>query len=156
MIKLLSFALQIFLLKKSFSNTTSPTEFIERSTEKARGYFLFSVGCLIGVIFLLVAIVVAILSIGLQIENDGGIAFTGLMISASLFLAIGVFVFVVSTILLLLQKQKMLELQRAQEKEQFSGTGIAPLVEQILKQILSNISDKKKSQPKEEPASATN
>lgn len=151
MMKLISFALQMLLLKKSFSKTASPLDYIERTGEKARGYFLFSIGCLIGMIFLLIALVVAVIAVGLQIEQNGTISFTGLMISATIFLALSVFIFIVSSILLVIQKQKMLERIRAKEREQASmGSHISPLVEEILKQILVNLADKSKKSSSQE------
>lgn len=149
MTKLISFILQVILLKKSFTKTASPLDYLERTGEKARGYFLFSVGCLIGMIFLLIAIVVAIIGVGLQIEQHGSVSFSGLMISATIFLAIAVFIFIVSSILLVVQKQKMLERIRAKEREQSSmSSQLTPLVEEILKQILVNLSQPKKSAQK--------
>lgn len=150
MAKLISFILQIVLLKRSFSKTTSPLDYVERASEKARGYFLFSIGSIIGLIFLLISIVVAIISIGLQIEQHGVINFSGLMISASIFFAISLFSFFVSSILLVIQKQKMLEKQREREREQASQSQVMPLVEEILKQLLNNLSQGKTKQTKEE------
>jgi len=147
MVKFISFILQMVLLKKSFSKTASPLDYIERAGEKARGYFLFSLGCMIGLFFLLIAMVVAIIAVGLQIEQHGTLSFSGLMISASLFLAISFFIFIVSSILLVIQKQKMLELIRAKEKEQSASSHLMPLVEEILKQILQNL-----NQPKKQPS----
>lgn len=150
MVKFISVILQIILLKKSFSKTASPLDYIENKVEKARGYFLFSIGCTIGLLFLLIAMVVAIIAIGLQIEQHGTLSFSGLMISASLFLAIAVFVLIVSSILLVIQKQKMLERIRVKEKEQSSGSHFMPLVEEILKQILLNLNQPKKQASKDD------
>lgn len=150
MVKFIPFILQILLLKKSFSKTTSPLDYIERTGEKARGYFLFSIGCSIGLFFLLIAIVVAIIAVGLQIEQHGTLSFNGLMISSSIFLAISVFVFIISSILLVIQKQKMLERIRTKEREQASQSQFMPLLEEILKQILLNLSQSKKQPPKNE------
>lgn len=149
MVKLISFILQLVLLKKSFSKTSTSFEYIERAGEKARGYFLFSVGCLIGVLFLLIAMVVAIIAVGLQIEQTGGISFSGLMISATLFLGVSIFTFIISSILLIVQKQKMLERLRAKEREQASHSQFMPLIEEILKQVLMNLNQSKKHPPQE-------
>lgn len=150
MVKVISFILQLVLLKKSFSKTTSPLDYLERTSEKARGYFLFSIGCLIGLFFLLIAVVVAIIAVGLQIEQHGTLSFSGLMISACLFLAISIFIFIVSSILLVVQKQKMLERLREKEKEQASQSQVLPLVEEILKHILMNLNQGKKSSTHDE------
>lgn len=150
MVKFISFVLQLILLKKSFSKTASPLDYIERTSEKARGYFLFSIGCLVGVFFLLVAAVVAILAVGLQIEQHGTLSFNGLMISASLFLALSIFIFIVSSILLVIQKQKMLERIREKEREQATHSQVMPLIEEILKHILSNLSQGKSTSSREE------
>lgn len=150
MVKLISFVLQLILLKKSFSKTASPLDYVERTAEKARGYFLFSIGCLIGLFFLLMAVVVAIIAVGLQIEQHGTLSFSGLMISASLFLAVSIFVFIISSILLVIQKQKMLERIREKEREQASHSQVMPLIEEILKHILSNLNQTKKSTSREE------
>ncbi len=150
MVKLITFILQLVLLKKSFVKTASPLDYIERTSEKARGYFLFSIGCLIGLLFLLIAVVVSIIAVGIQIEQHGSISFSGLMISASLFLAISVFVFLVSSVVLVIQKQKMLERIREKEKENASQSQVLPLVEEILKHILTNLNQGKKNSSREE------
>jgi hypothetical protein len=147
--KLISFILQMIVLKKSFAKTVNPMDYLEKTGEKARGYFLFSIGCLLGMIFLLIALVVAIIAVGLQIEQHGAISFNGLMISAAIFLALSVFVFIISSILLVIQKQKMLERIREKEREMASHSHITPLVEEILKQILVNLSQPKKNSDKE-------
>lgn len=150
MVKFISFVLQLILLKKSFSKSASPLDYIERTSEKARGYFLFSIGCLIGLFFLLIAVVVAIIAVGLQIEQHGTLSFNGLMISASLFLAVSIFVFIISAILLVIQKQKMLERIREKEREQATHSQVMPLIEEILKHILSNLSQGKSASSREE------
>jgi hypothetical protein len=154
MVKLISFVFQMILLKKSFSKTAAPFEHLERAAIKARGYFLFTIGCAISLVFLTLSLVVAIISVGLQIEKNGGISFSGLMISAAIFLAVSIFLFMISSILLVLQKQKMFDRLQSQVIEQATGSTITPLVEEILKQFLKNLTDKK-AQKKKEPAAAT-
>lgn len=149
MFKWIAFGLQILALKKTFSKSNSAIEFVERSVDSARSYFVFTIGCVVASTFLLIAVVVAIIGAGLQIEKSGFISFTGLMISAALFLAISIFFYVISTIALVIQRQKRLERQRDTERERASETGMAPLLEEILKQILTNL-----AKPKE-PASAS-
>ena len=148
MFKWLSFALQLVALKKTFTKSTTAIQFVERSVETARSYFLFTVGCVVASVFLLIAVVVAIIGAGLQIEQSGNISFTGLMISASLFLAISVFFYFISTVALVIQKQKRIERQRLAEQARASEPGVAPLVEEILKQILANLV--KPKEPKNE------
>ncbi len=145
MFKLISFALQIFALKKTFTNSNSAIEFFERSVQTARNYFLFTIGCIVASVFLLIALVVAIIGIGLQIEHSGAISFTGLMISAAIFFAISLFFYFISVIALVVQRQKQLERQRAAEHARTSETGVATLLEEILKQILKNLAKPKDS-----------
>lgn len=144
MFKWISFGLQLLALKKTFTKSTSAIEFVERSVESARSYFLFTVGCIVASLFLLISLVVAVIGAGLQIENSGGIHFTGLMISATLFLVISVFFYLISSVALIIQRQKRIERKRLIEQERSSGSGITPLIEEILKQILVNL-----AQPKE-------
>ena len=143
MFKLMSFALQLFALKKTFTKSNSAIEFVERSVQSARSYFLFTVGCIVASVFLLIALVVSIIGAGLQIEHNGAISFTGLMISAALFLAISVFFYFISMIALVVQRQRQLERQRAAEHARTSEAGVAPLLEEILKQILKNLAKPK-------------
>ena len=147
MFKWISFALQIFALKKTFTKSTSAIELVERRIEAARSYFLFTIGCIVASLFLLIALVVAVIGIGLQIENSGAISFTGLMISATIFLVISVFFYVISVVALIIQKQRRLERQRIIEEARASESGVSPLIEEILKQILTNLS--KPKEPKE-------
>ncbi len=145
MFKLLSFALQLLALKNTFTKSNSAIEFVERNVQTARSYFLFTVGCIVASVFLLISVIVAIIGAGLQIEHNGGISFTGLMISASLFLAISMFFYFISMIALSVQKQKQLERQRSAEQSRKSEPGVAPLLEEILKQILKNLAKPKDS-----------
>ncbi len=148
MFKLLSFGLQLFALKKTFTKSTSAIEFVERSAETARSYFLFTIGCVVASLFLLISLVVAVIGAGLQIEQSGTISFTGLMLSATLFLVISVFFYMISTVALIIQKQKRIERQRLAEKARASESGVTPLIEEILKQVLVNLA-KPKDQPRE-------
>ena len=141
----MSFALQLFALKKTFTKSNSAIEFVERSVQSARSYFLFTIGCIVASVFLLIALVVAIIGAGLQIEHSGAISFTGLMISAALFLAISVFFYFISMIALVLQRQKRIERQRLAEQARASEPGVAPLLEEILKQVLTNLAKPKDS-----------
>lgn len=141
----MSFVLQLIALKKTFSKSNSAIEFIERSVQTARSYFLFTAGCIVASVFLLIAVIVAIIGAGLQIEHNGGISFTGLMISAALFLAISIFFYFISTIALVVQRQKQIERQRLAEQARMSEPGVAPLLEEILKQILKNLAKPKDS-----------
>ena len=109
MVKWISFAIQLLALKKTFTQSTSAMEYVERSAQTARSYFLFTIGCIIASLFLLISLVVAIIGVGLQIENSGTISFTGLMISAVLFLVISVFFYILSAIALIMQKQRLSE-----------------------------------------------
>lgn len=139
MFKWISFALQLFALNKTFNKSSSAIEFVERSVETARSYLLFSIGCIVASLFLLIALVVAVIGAGLQIEQSGSISFTGLMISAALFFAISLFFYILSTIALVIQRQKRIERQRMAEQARASEGGIASLLEEILKQILKNL-----------------
>jgi hypothetical protein len=140
MVKWISFALQLFALKKTFTQSTSALDYVQRTAQTARSYFLFTVGCTVASLFLLISLVVAIIAVGLQIENSGAISFTGLMISAVLFLAISVFFYIISTIALVIQKQRLIETQRLAEQARASESGLGQLIEEILKQILVNLS----------------
>lgn len=150
MFKWISFILQIVALKKTFTKSTSAIELIERRIEAARSYFLFTIGCVVASLFLLISLVVAVIGAGLQIENNGAISFTGLMISAAIFLAISFFFYFISTLALIIQKQKRLERQRIIEEARTKDSGIAPLVEEILKQILTNLEKPKEPKDKDQ------
>ena len=149
MVKWISFAIQLLALKKTFTQSTSAMEYVERSAQTARSYFLFTIGCIIASLFLLISLVVAIIGVGLQIENSGTISFTGLMISAVLFLVISVFFYILSAIALIMQKQRLSERRRLAEQAKASASGVSHLFEEILKQILNNLSTPK------HPASAS-
>lgn len=150
MFKVISFVAQLLMLKKTLTKSSSALDYVEKTSERVRGYFLFSVGSVIAVIFLMIALVVAIIGVGLQIEQHGFVSFNGLMISSTIFLVISVIVFLISAILLSVQKQKMAERLRLKE-EMASSSSIKPLMEEILKQILVNLTS-----PKQKPTSSEN
>ena len=147
MIKWISFALQMFMLKKSFTKSVSTLEYVQRTADRVRGYFLFAMGSAISAIFLVTGLVVAVIGIGLQIEQQGYVKFSGLMISATIFFILALGIFFISLILLGFQKKKMAEEILARQK-QSSSSALVPMFEEILKQILMNLST-----PKPAPAS---
>lgn len=147
MLKWILFASQMLALKKSFTKSASAFNYVEHAIERARGYFLFSIGCVLSGLFLFVALIVSVIGIGLQTEQHGSISFSGLMISATIFLGIAGVFFLLSVLLLILQKQKILEKKKVQEEEQKSHHPLAPWLEEVLKQILANLA-KPKSPPK--------
>lgn len=142
MFKIISFVAQVLMLKKTLTKSSSALDYIEKTSERVRGYFLFSVGCVIAVIFLMVALIVAIIGIGTQIEQHGFVSFNGLMISATIFLVISVVIFIISAVLLSVQKQRMAERLRLKE-EMAASSSMKPLMEEILKQILVNLTTPK-------------
>lgn len=144
MLKWISLLLQLLMLKKSLTKSATAIEYVERTVEKVRGYFLFTVGMLIGGFFLLIALVVAVLAAGLQIEQYGGIEFRGLMISATIFFVIALVIFIVSFLLHSLQRQHMSERERIRQRESQSGS-LMPLAEEVLKQVLRNLADRSSS-----------
>ena len=149
MTKWISLALQILMWKKSLTKSASAMEYVERVAEQARGYFLFMVGAIVSAVFLLTSLITAVISVGLQIEQKGEVGFSGLMISASIFLAIALVVFAISSVLLVVQKQKMEERKRLREQQNNSNT-MWPLVEEVLKQVLVNLSKPKPAPVKSE------
>lgn len=154
MLKLISVVIEIFMFKKSITKSASVVAYFEKTVEQARGYFLFSIGCVISLLFLMIALVVAVIGIGLQIEQHGSVSFSGLMISATLFVIIAAFTFLVSIVHLILQKQKMAVRQQIQE-QQTASSSVMPLVEQILKQILVNLVTPKSSSAGKAQADST-
>ena len=152
MLKWILFASQMLALKKSFSKSASAFNYVEHTIERARGYFLFSIGCVVSGLFLMASIIVAVIGIGLQSEQHGTISFSGLMISATILLALATGFFLLSLLVLILQKQKILEKKKAQDEEQKSHHSIQPWFEEVLKQVLVNLA-KPKSPPKSQAQS---
>jgi large-conductance mechanosensitive channel len=155
MFKVISFVAQLLMLKKTLTKSSSALDYIEKASDRVRGYFLFAVGTVIAVIFLLVALIVTVIGIGTQIEQHGYVSFNGLMISATIFLVIAVVIFLISVILLSVQKQKMAERKRLKE-QMAEQSSMKPLMEEILKQILVNLTTPKSNpaegeQPKSTP-----
>ncbi|MFN3453683.1 MAG: hypothetical protein ACK41T_01905 [Pseudobdellovibrio sp.] len=138
MFKIISIILQALVLKNSFNKSVSALDNIEKTVDKVRGYAVFTIGCIMGCFFLMMALIVAVISIGLQIQNTGSVSFTGLMISSAIFLIISAFIFIMSFIILAVQKNKIE--QKMLEKERLaSSSSVGNLVEEILKQILVNL-----------------
>lgn len=147
MLKWILFASQMLALKKNFTKSASAFNYVEHTIERARGYFLFSIGCVVSGLFLMVALVVAVIGIGLQTEQHGTISFSGLMISATILLGMSAVFFLLSLLVLILQKQKILEKKKAQDEEHKFHNPIQPWLEEVLKQVLANLT-KPKSQSK--------
>ena len=147
MLKWILFASQMLALKKSFSKSASAFNYVEHTIERARGYFLFSIGCVVSGLFLMASMIVAVIGIGLQTEQHGTISFSGLMISAAILLALSIGFFLLSLLVLIFQKQKISEKKKAQVEEQKAHHPIQPWIEEVLKQVLVNLT-KPKSSPK--------
>lgn len=139
MIKWVTFILQILALRKSFTESASAIDYAKSTMEKARGYFLYSLGCIVASLFFLISVTVAVIGVGLQLEQRGNLSFSGLMVSAVIFFGISVFFFVVSFLALLIEKQKLLEKQTFKDQKTGSSSQVSPLLEEILKQILINL-----------------
>lgn len=147
MVKWISFALQLLALKKNFTQSSSALDYVQKTAQAARSYFLFTLGCIVASVFLLISLVVAIIGVGLQIESTGTIRFTGLMISAVLFLAISIFFIVISSVALVIQKQRLIEKQRLAEQARAKEPSLGHFIEEILKQILVNLAQPKTPAP---------
>lgn len=146
MIKWITFALQLLMLKKSFTRSVSTMDYIQQTAERARGYFLFAIGSSVSALFLMTSLIVAVIGVGLQIEQQGEIQFSGLIVSATIFMILSLTIFLVSLVLLGFQKKKMAEEILAKSK-QTSQTALGPLLEEILKQILLNLSQSQSQKP---------
>ncbi len=156
MVKWISFALQLLALKKTFTQSSSALDYVQKTAQAARSYFLFTLGCIVASVFLLISLVVAIIGVGLQIESTGTISFTGLMISAVLFLAISIFFFVISSVALVIQKQRLIEKQRLAEQARAKEPSLGHFIEEILKQILVNLAQPKKPTPEADQKAENN
>ena len=150
MIKWISFILQMLMLKKSFSKSMSTLEYVQRTADRARGYFLFTVGAAVSALFFMTSLIVAVIGIGLQIEQQGYVRFSGLMVSATIFLILALGIFFISLILLGFQKKKIAEEIMARQK-QSSTSSLMPMLEEILKQILVNLANPKPPVETERP-----
>ncbi|MFZ3230663.1 MAG: hypothetical protein WA160_10700 [Pseudobdellovibrio sp.] len=139
MLKIISLVLQLILLKKSFTKQTLITQHLDSAVCKAKMYFLVSLCGFISLLFLIISCVVAIISVGLQLDQRGSISFTGLMFSASIFCLIGVLAFVLSLVILFYQKYKIAIMEKEKQKKAEAGS-LMPMVEDFIKQIFSNLS----------------
>ena len=87
--KWLSLLLQLALFRKNWLESRSMMEAGQAVAEKSKRVAIISAGMLFALVFFMGAIFVAVIELGLQIDRGAGIHYSGLMISATVFLALG-------------------------------------------------------------------
>ena len=83
-----SLFLRLFMARKAFQQTESLQETAAALAEKGKRYILAAMLLAFAGLFFFSALMVAVINLGLQLEHDGALSYSGLMISASVFAGI--------------------------------------------------------------------
>lgn len=148
MIKILSLFFEFFFIRKSLQKAHSLIEYVEQSATKLKLNVYFVAAAAASGLFLFTALVVGVIDLGLQWEQTGGLRFSGLMLSTSIFAALALGIFLVSSFVLKAQEEKM-ERERAASKQQqkerqmdFDPEKIGQMIEASTGKILASVSQK--------------
>jgi hypothetical protein len=87
--KWLSLILQLALFRKNWLESRSMMEAGQAVAEKSKRVAIISAGMMFALLFFVAAILVAVIELGLQIDRGAGLHYSGLMISATIFFALG-------------------------------------------------------------------
>lgn len=107
--QIISFILQLIVFKKAMSKQQAAYGYAMQAVTKAKGYAVLTGGIVVAAFFLVLSLVVFVLDIGLQIDRQGFVKASGLMLSAGIFLALAIVVFLGSYIPLLIKQNKKVE-----------------------------------------------
>lgn len=81
--------LQLVLFRKNWLESQTMVETAQAMAEKSKRVAILLVGLFFSSIFLIAGIVVAVLELGTQIDRGNGIHYSGIMISATILLFLG-------------------------------------------------------------------
>lgn len=87
----LTLLLQLINLRKSFHQTNAAIETAKQVAEKGKRAFLFAMALAMSTLFFFSGLLVAVIELGLQLERKD-VHFSGLMISSSVLVAIGLLI----------------------------------------------------------------
>ena len=87
--KWITLLLQLALFRKNWMESNSMMEAGAAMADKSKRVAVLLVGLFFSSIFLIAGIVVAVLELGAQIDRGNGIHYSGIMISATILLALG-------------------------------------------------------------------
>lgn len=141
MVKLISFLLQLLLLRKNIQQQQAMA-FAQSKVHKAKGYAFAGVGSFFAIFFLVVAIVVAIIDLGLQLDRNGDVHFSGLMISSVIFVGLSVILFALGWIPLFAGSKP----EEPPAQTAATDPWLA-LAEEFLTEVLKQLNGEKKSDP---------
>lgn len=105
MMKWIGLAIQLLLIKKSVDKTKLSLGQLEKAAFYFKKFLCFFVGIFFSSLFMIVAIVVAILDFGLQLDRSGGVVMSGLMYSALIFFGISLSLGLLSVLYLYLSRR---------------------------------------------------
>jgi hypothetical protein len=136
-LKLFVVVLQFLLLRLNGISALSLLSGAEQLNRRVKGFAVFSICIGTTLTFALIAVVVAVIGIGLQMEHKGYVSFSGLMISATIFAGLSLVAAVTGFV--------YSKVKAARSKHQNEWVKIlVPLVEEILQKILVRLSENEK------------
>lgn len=143
----ISLLFQFINLRKNLDESKAILEAAKAIAEKAKRYLITFVGLIFAVFFLITSLVLAIIEIGLQIDSQSFLHFSGLMISSTILAGIGICVLLIS--LLLGQATNAV---LPQEKHHPKEDQIKELLEEFIITFLTKLSSTEtRNIPKEGP-----
>jgi hypothetical protein len=132
--------LQVLSLRKSMHESHALIEAAHAMAERAKRFLISFLGVFFAAIFLFSGFLVAVIELGLQIDRDGHISFSGLMISATILFAFG---FVLTLFSLLLAVAHPPPPKKPVEREPSREDKIKELIEEFLVVFLTQLATKR-------------
>lgn len=148
--KWISILMQIYIWQRSLSKSNEIIDFAQRKLAYIKGFALAGIGFLASAFFFVTGLVTAIIQVGLQMERDGHVSFSGLMISSVIFFGIALFLALASFIPLVLANK---EIPAKPEPQPFQVESLFPILEEFLRQVVQNLSKPEEKAKKKSKAS---
>jgi putative copper export protein len=135
----ISLILQFLSLRKSMQESRAMIEALQNALERAKRFLMGFLGIFFAAVLLFSGFLVAVIELGLQIDRDGHLSYSGLMVSATILFALGLILALLS-LLLARSHRGAVEPEPRQESREDK---IRELVEEFLVVFLTQLATRK-------------
>lgn len=142
----ISLLLQLLALRKTAHHSSAMLDAAKNMAERGKRTFVSVMVLVMSGLFFFSALLVAVIDLGLQIDRDGALSYSGLMISATILLVIGLLLVVVSMLVNRASAPPPPPPPRSSEREE----KIKELLENFLIGFLTKMTAKKAPPPAQE------
>lgn len=143
----ISLLIQIFALRKTANESHALIDAAKAMAERGKRTFVSFLVLALSALFFFSALLVAIIDLGLQIDKNGFLSYSGLMISATILSVIGLLLVMLS---LLVARMEPVTVERVQPRSSAREDRIKDLLEGFLVSFLNRLGSKGNERPKQD------